>query len=148
MNPAGLTHGQRAVLRHVLESRDRVTLVKGSAGTGKTTAMAAVADEIRRAGLPFRALALSHTATDELTAGVDPHARTLAAFLADERGQEAVRGGVVLLDEASLVGLNDFARLAEVLDRVGARLVAVGDDKQHAAVASGAPTASSWRRRG
>ncbi len=134
-----LNAGQRAVVRHIWENRDRVALVRGPAGTGKTTALSVAVEGIRAAGHRFQALALSHTATDELTHGVDPHARTLASFLASKAAQEAVAGGVVLLDEASQVGLEDFARLVNVLDQRGCRLITAGDTKQHSSVAAGAP---------
>jgi len=133
-----LNAGQRAAVAHVLTGRDRVTLVEGKAGTGKTTALEVVAAGVRQAGLPIRALANTHEAVKTL-GRVDPHARTLASFLASRPAQQAVAGGVVVLDEASQVGHRDMNRLFAALDRVGARAVLVGDRHQHAAVAAGAP---------
>ena len=49
------------------------------------------------------------------------------------------RGGVVLLDEASLLGTRDMVRLFDIAKEVNARLVLVGDRKQHKSVAAGEP---------
>ncbi len=135
---SALNRGQRAAVEHVLTRPDRVTLVVGSAGTGKTTALEHVAAAIRATGRPVAAVAVTHTAAEELAA-VDPHAGTLAAFLASGAWQSAVRGGVLILDEASLVGTRDVARLFRVLEETGARAVLVGDPKQHPGVAAGNP---------
>ena len=144
---ARLTAGQRAGVRHVWRSPDRVTLVRGAAGVGKTTALRDAVAGIA-AGLPVQALAQKTDAVDELAAAVSPGVRTLAAFLLSDRLQEGVRGGVVVLDEASQVGTVEFAPLLRALDRVDARLVAVGDVRQHGAVTSGSPFRLLQRRAG
>ena len=132
--------GQKAAVRHVLGSRDRVMLIRGAAGTGKTT----LEDELRIAlaetGVPVAALAQSTGAVDELRqeAGF-AGAATIARFLKDKEMQESVRGGVVLVDEASLVGTRDMLKVFDVTGTVGARVVLVGDKRQHRSVSAGEP---------
>lgn len=133
-----LTPGQQAAIRHILTSRDRVTLVRGAAGTGKTTALETAASSIRHAGYVVQAVAISTTAADELKQ-VDPGSATLARFLLDTKMQDAVAGGVVIADEASLIGTKQAAAFFRVLERIDARAVFVGDVKQHGAVTSGSP---------
>ena len=53
--------------------------------------------------------------------------------------QASVRGGVVLIDEASLVGTRDMLKLFDIGDNVGARIVLVGDKRQHRSVSAGEP---------
>ncbi len=136
--PGRLNAGQQAAVKHVLRSKDRVTLVRGAAGVGKTTALEVAAQGIRDAGLAVQAVATGSKAVEEL-AGVDPGAATVARFLIDERMQDKLQGGVLILDEAGQVGTRDAARLFEILDRVNARAVLVGDIKQHGAVSAGSP---------
>ena len=45
-----LNEGQRRAVRHVLESRDRVTLIRGAAGVGKTTMMQEAVEAIEANG--------------------------------------------------------------------------------------------------
>ena len=136
--PGRLNAGQQAAVKHVLRSKDRVTLVRGAAGVGKTTALEVAAQGIRAAGLAVQAVATGSKAVEEL-AGVDPGAATVARFLIDTRMQDRLEGGVLILDEAGQVGTRDAAKLFQILDRVNARAVLVGDIKQHGAVSAGSP---------
>lgn len=134
-----LTRGQREAVAHALSTPDRWAVIRGAAGTGKTTALAEIARATRDAGLPVMAAAVTHAATDELAKEVDPTAVTVAALLTDPRAAERVRGGLLILDEASQLGLRDTHRLAGVLARADARLLLVGDHRQHGPVAAGSP---------
>ena len=122
---ATLNAGQQAAIRHALKSKDRVTLIAGRAGVGKTTALEGLAAELRASGVPVRAVAPTSKAAEELR-GVDPESDTLARFLLDDKMQESARGGWVVLDELSLAGVRDVAKLVKALDRVDARLLGVG----------------------
>lgn len=133
-----LNDGQLAAVNHIVTSTDRITLVRGAAGVGKSTSLKLAADLVRNSGRAVQAIALSNTAKDQLL-DVDKGAATVARFLIDKRLQQAVKGGVVFLDEASLVGNRQMAQLFAVLKRVDARAVLVGDIRQHSAVEAGSP---------
>ncbi len=133
--------GQKAAVRHVLGSRDRVILVRGPAGTGKTT----MEDELRVAlaevGKPVVALAQSVKASREVLRRDAGFARadTVAMFFKDDRMQEEARGGVILVDEASQLGTRDMAELFDRAESLNARVVLVGDRRQHRSVTAGEP---------
>lgn len=135
-----LNEGQKAAVRHVLGSRDAVTIVRGAAGTGKTTLEQEIGEALVEAGRPVTAIAQSTDAVEVLRteAGFDG-AITVARFFKDTRMQEEARGGVILLDEASQVGTSDMLRLFDIARDVGARIVLVGDRRQHRSVAAGEP---------
>src|SRR5580692_11825206 len=61
-----LNAGQKAAVRHVLGSRDRVTIIRGAAGTGKTTLEQEIGEALAEAGVPVMALAQSTGAVEEL----------------------------------------------------------------------------------
>jgi len=136
-----LNDGQRAALRHVLGSRDPVTIIRGAAGTGKTTLEQEIGEALAEAGR--RVVALAPTA--EASRGVlrdeakFADADTVARFLKDERMQESARSGVVLVDEASLLGTKDMLRVFDAARAVDARVLLIGDRKQHRSVAAGEP---------
>ena len=62
-------------------------------------------------------------------------ADTVARFLKDKEMQEAARGGVILVDEASQLGTRDMLRVFEMAEAVGARVLAcrrqAADSKRH-----------------
>ena len=132
--------GQKAAVRHVIGSRDRVMIIRGVAGTGKTTLEQEIAERISEADKPVVAVAQSVKARDVLRdqAGL-PAAETVAMFLKNEVLQQSAKGGVILVDEASLIGTRDMARLFDIAEAVNARVVLVGDRRQHRSVTAGEP---------
>ncbi len=136
-----LNDGQKAAVRHVLGSRDRVTIVRGVAGTGKTTLEQEIGEALAQAGKQVVALA----PTAEASRGVlrqeakFADADTVARFLRDRAMQERARRGVILVDEASLLSTKDMLRLFDTAGQVEARVVLVGDRRQHRSVAAGEP---------
>jgi conjugative relaxase-like TrwC/TraI family protein len=132
--------GQKAAVRHVLGSRDRVMIIRGVAGTGKTTLEQEIAEALAEAGKPVVAMAQSVKARDVLRekAGL-PAADTVAMFLKNEKMQKAARGGVILVDESSQLGTRDMRRVFDVAEAVGARVLLVGDRYQHRSVTAGEP---------
>ena len=137
-----LNAGQRKAIRHVLGSRDRVTLIRGAAGTGKTTLEQELGEALEAAGRAVVALAPTTPAAGVLRTDAGfAHADTVARFLVDTAMQKHAAGGVVVVDEASLLGTRDMNRLFDTAAAVDARVVLVGDRRQHQAVAAGEPLA-------
>ena len=132
--------GQKAAVRQVLGSRDLVTVIRGAAGAGKST----MADELRIAleegGVPVVAIAQSTEAVEALRTEAGFKApTTIAGFFKNTQLQASIRGGVLLLDEASQVGTVDMLRLFDIVRDAGARIALVGDKKQHRSVNAGEP---------
>ena len=135
-----LKDDQKAAVRHLLGSRDAVTIIRGAAGTGKTTLEQEIGEVLLHAGVPVAALAQSTGAVEELRDGAGfAGAATIARFFKDTRMQDAIKGGVVLVDEASLVGTRDMLRLFEIVRSQGARIALIGDKRQHRSVSAGEP---------
>jgi conjugative relaxase-like TrwC/TraI family protein len=133
--------GQKAAVSHVLGSRDRVMIIRGAAGTGKTTLEQEIGEALAEAKKPVVALAQTVKASREVLreeAGF-AMADTVSRFLKDTAMQEAARGGVILVDEASQLGTSDMLRVFEVAESHNARVLLVGDRKQHRSVTAGEP---------
>ena len=144
----GLTAGQRASTRMILETPDRFTVVQGYAGVGKTTQFRAVMSAISLLPEETRprviGLAPTHRAVGEMqSAGVD--ARTTASFLHDT--QLLLRNGqtpdfsntLFLIDESSMVGLSDKAKALSLIAAGGGRAVSSGDTDQLQSISPGQP---------
>jgi conjugative relaxase-like TrwC/TraI family protein len=136
-----LNDQQKAAVRHVLGSRDRVMMIRGVAGTGKTTLEQEIGEALAELGRPVVALAQSVKASREVLrqqAGFEG-ADTVAMFLADQKMQESARNGVVLIDEASMLGTRDMHKVFDVAEGLNARVLLVGDRRQHRSVTAGEP---------
>ena len=134
---ASLSAEQRAAALHLLTSRDQVLVVRGGAGTGKTTMMVEVCAAIERQGLKVYAFAPSADASrGTLRAAGFENAETVAHLLINQKLQERIQGQVVWIDEAGLLGVRDLHRIMEVVG-TGTRVILTGDAAQHAPVARG-----------
>ncbi|MGP7886313.1 AAA family ATPase, partial [Raoultella planticola] len=147
----GLTAGQRASTRMILETPDRFTVVQGYAGVGKTTQFRAVTSAISLLPEETRprviGLAPTHRAVGEMqSAGVD--ARTTASFLHDtlllllllRNGQTPdFSNTLFLIDESSMVGLSDKAKALSLIAAGGGRAVSSGDTDQLQSISPGQP---------
>jgi conjugative relaxase-like TrwC/TraI family protein len=133
--------GQTAAVRHVLGSRDRIMIIRGVAGTGKTTLEQEIGEALAEGGHPVVALAQSVKASREVLRGEAGFATadTVARFLKDVAMQQSAKGGVILVDEASLLGTRDMISVFDAADRLNTRVVLVGDRRQHRSVTAGEP---------
>jgi len=88
---------------------------------------------LSEAGKPVVAIAQSVKASREVLrqeAGFES-ADTVAMFLKDKQMQAAARNGVILVDEASQLGTVDMMKVFEVAEQTNARVILVGDRRQH-----------------
>ncbi|OWK35459.1 MobF family relaxase [Fimbriiglobus ruber] len=134
-DPRTLSTSQLAAVRHAWYSRDPLILIRGAAGTGKTTMTKALLKDV---DVPWVILAPSAEASrGVLRREGFEGAETLAKFLFDDETQQQARNGLIVLDEASLAGAHDMARLIQVADSIRARILLLGDRRQHKSVARG-----------
>ena len=136
-NPA-LNRDQLGAVVHLLSSRDRVTLIRGGAGTGKTTLLKEAVAGIETGGKKVFAFAPTASASrgvlqQEGFAG----AETVWQLLNNKELRESVRDQVILIDEAGLMSARDMARVFALASEANARVILVGDSKQHSSVARG-----------
>ena len=132
---------QKKAVAHVLGSRDRVMVIRGVAGTGKTTLEQEIGEALTEVGRPVVAIAQSAKASRDVLrneAGF-ADADTVARFLVDQNTQQSARNGVILVDEASLLGTRDMHRLFRLAEELNARVLLVGDRRQHRSVTAGEP---------
>jgi ATP-dependent exoDNAse (exonuclease V) alpha subunit len=133
-----LNAGQRRAVSHLWNSTDRVMLLRGAAGTGKTTLLQEAVEGIEAAGRRVAVLAPSAQASRGVLRGEGfRDADTVARFLADESLRERARDGVILIDEAGLVGVPTLQRVFAAAEEGNARVILVGDPKQHRSVEKG-----------
>lgn len=132
------TDRQQAVA-DAIAGTGQLVLIVGPAGAGKTTAVAAGVEELRRQRRTIVGLAPSGKATDVLAEATGAPAATLARLLhADRTGRQLPpRGTTLILDEAGMASTEDLDHLVALCQRRVWRLVAVGDPEQLPSVTRG-----------
>ena len=136
LDPA-LSDEQREAAQLILNSRDRVTALKGGAGTGKTRLLQTTMSAIKATDNEVFAFAPSADAADVLQKEGFGEAHTVERLLIDPQMQAQVRGQVLLIDESGLLSVKDMKRLFDVAKEQDARVILVGDSAQHNGVQRG-----------
>jgi len=133
----GLGQDQFAAVTGVVEARERVLILQGDAGTGKTTSLRAIVAGIEQGGGRVFGCAPSSGAAEVLRQELTADADTLQQLLINESLQRKARDRVILVDEAGLISVNEMRDLCRLAARNGNRLLLVGDTKQHTSVEAG-----------
>jgi conjugative relaxase-like TrwC/TraI family protein len=132
-----LSDEQWAVTQGLLSSSNRVNMVTGPAGAGKSYSLQKFDEGMRIAGEAATYLATTVKAVKVLEKdGFE--VKTVAHFLRDGRMQAAARGGRVVVDEASMLGHKDAVKLFKLAEKNDLKLIFVGDKMQHGSVPRGA----------
>ncbi len=122
----------------VLTTKNRVCIIRGAAGTGKTTLMQEAVQHIEKVAKRVTVLApTSETARDVLRKEGFKEAETVAKFLTDPKLQDKIQDQVLWIDEAGMLGTKDMLNLLSIATKKNARVVLAGDTRQHSAVVRG-----------
>ena len=137
---ARLSDEQQAAIEHVT-GRERIAVVVGFAGAGKSTMLAAAREAWEAEGFTVHGAALSGKAAEGLEESSGIQSRTLASWSRGwENGRGTIgRGDVFVIDEAGMVGSRQLARFVGEAEARGAKIVLVGDHEQLQAIGAGAP---------
>jgi len=135
----GLTKSQREAFTTVMSTSDRVVIMQGYAGTGKTTLFKELNREFEAKGLGVRGLAFTGKAAGELKNASGIESSTIHAFLLHEDSMHA--DTVYVIDEASMVGSRQLHQLLHLAEIAGSRVILSGDRWQIPSIAAGRPFA-------
>lgn len=134
-----LNADQRSAVLHVLNSPDRVMLIRGGAGTGKTSMMSEAIEAIEKSGKHVFTFAPSADASRGVLRDQGfADAETVARLLVDGELQARARGQVLWIDEAGLLGTKTMGHVFDLAKQIDARVILSGDRRQHGSVERGA----------
>jgi conjugative relaxase-like TrwC/TraI family protein len=129
---------QQAALRHVLTTSDRISIVRGAAGVGKTYIMQEAKKMFNDAGKYMIVVAPTVTASrGVLRDDGFNNAETVAKLLDSKEMQSKLQNQVLWVDEAGLLGTKEMADIIQLANKANAQLIFGGDTKQHASVIRG-----------
>ena len=131
---------QKAAIAKILAGPD-VGFVQAFAGTGKTTAAAAMIEVYRTQGIEVVALAPSNKAAGQLSEDCmlegERKALTVDAFLLSKAKDRVTADTVIFVDESSMLSFDHAEALLSLARERGAKVVFQGDKQQLPSVARG-----------
>lgn len=145
---------------------NNLSVLIGRAGTGKTTTLKAVIDLHQQSGYKISGLSLSATAAENLGLETNCPAETVAFYLDKwDRREEAYQKfwsihtskehsglerrlhdldqysltnkHLVIVDEAGMIGTNQWSSILKYVEKSKSKLIVVGDDHQFKAIEAG-----------
>lgn len=129
---------QKAAVEDVLTNANRVSIIRGVAGSGKTYLLKEAVARIESKGKKVTLIAPSAQASRGVLREDGFHkADTVAKFLGDTKMKQSIQNQVLWVDEAGLLGTKDMLSLLKVTKEQNARLVLMGDTRQHSSVVRG-----------
>lgn len=149
-----LNPGQEQAAVNQLTSTDRVELVQGGAGVGKSASLIPIAEIVRQEGRHVIALAHAGRTARDFGHKVGERGQTVDSFLGRHRSalegragpdrmaraRSELSGAVIMVDEASQIGNDRLLRLVELSNKLGVgRLILAGDIRQLPAIEAGKP---------
>lgn len=139
---AKLDQEQEAALRHALADGS-FALIEGRAGTGKSHTLNTIRHAAEAAGYRVIGLAPTNTVAQDLQASGFAEASTahsLLWYLENAPNHEKAQLGrktILIIDEGAMLGTDILDRLTGHAERLGAKIVLVGDDRQLGSVDRG-----------
>jgi conjugative relaxase-like TrwC/TraI family protein len=134
--PATLSSEQHTAIQVVWSARDQVVCLRGVAGVGKTTVLKEIHRGLSAAGANVVCCAPTSSAADTLRKdGLT--ATTLSDLMENVSGHGQLHKAVLVVDEAGLASNRQGAALLQLAQRQQARVLFIGDSRQHTAVEAG-----------
>lgn len=121
---------QAAAVEQILCGDERITVLIGPAGSGKTHTQRAVVDLARQCGRGVFGLAMSQNASDVLAEAAGCRVENIARTRVNGWDAAFPEHGIVIVDEAAMAGTRDLAWIATQAHDRDCKVVFVGDDRQ------------------
>ena len=128
---------QLAAVQGILASRDQVVSFRGVAGAGKTTTLKELNRALAAARKEMIYLAPTNAAKDVLITEGFKNAFTVSKFLLASKNKGIKKGSVLVVDESGLNSNKQGVALLRLAEKCNARVVFVGDVRQHVSVEAG-----------
>ena len=133
-----LTQGQHEAVEMICTTKDRLSIVQGDAGAGKSYACDHVRQIMENEGITVKGFAPTGKASEELSkAGIET--RTVDSYLESSKFGKTGdgKGEVWLVDEAGMIGARKLEKFLKEAEKHEAKVVLIGDTKQFQSIEQG-----------
>jgi conjugative relaxase-like TrwC/TraI family protein len=125
-----LREEQKHAVQQILDSRDFAVNLRGAAGTGKTATLQQIDSGLQEGGRKVTAIAPTRSAVEELQKVGFRDAMTVSRLLEDESAQAALRGRVLIVDEAGMISGRQMDGILQLAEQQQTRILFSGDTRQ------------------
>lgn len=137
---SGLHPGQTEAVSRTLTSTDKHQIIHGLSGVGKTRALGGLARQLEGTGVQARGFSPTIDAAAELQKSLGIPTNTVEHLVLSKPDQNPNQ--LWLIDEAGMMSARQMQAIQSKAEKVGARLLLVGDKGQNSSVEAGSPLRS------
>lgn len=130
---------QRKAITEKVLNKDLTSAIQGFAGSGKTTLVRCFTEYAKSQGFVVKGFAPTGSAAETLANETGLETSTVDSFLYRRKKGELNINEIWLIDEASLVGMDNMYQVQEEAYQSKAKIINLGDFKQHESVDWGRP---------
>ncbi|MYJ95712.1 MAG: Ti-type conjugative transfer relaxase TraA [Proteobacteria bacterium] len=132
---------EQAAAFHQAIGPERIALVAGAAGSGKSTMLEVARDAWERSGYRVLGAALAGKAVDGLqeSSGIESRMLSARVHCWEQGGDQLGKGDVLVIDEAGMLSSAQLSSVLQEVERRGAKAVLIGNAEQLEALGAGAP---------
>ena len=136
---ASLSDEQQKALSHLLLNKKGVRILQGRAGTGKSYVLGKVATIAQASGINVIGVAPTHKARTELAKCGYEQNDTIKGLLFKlyNNKTELLKNSLIVVDEAGMVGNDDYKELLRVAAAHKCNVILAGDERQLSSVQRG-----------
>jgi conjugative relaxase-like TrwC/TraI family protein len=128
----------KTAITNILTSTNLVSIISGAAGSGKTTTLTELDRHFKAAGKNALYVAPTAQAVREVLVKEGfTNAETVSRLLVDKELQKKLQDQILVVDEGGLLGVRQMRDVISLANRHNARLVILGDHRQHSSVDRG-----------
>ena len=146
-NKFELQNEQISAIHQTLAGQDKITIIAGKAGTGKTTIFSAINEIAKKNDINVIGFSNNGAQAQKLEIETGIKSQTLKRFTetikyAENKGKvikQNDRKTIVVVDESSLMGVKDTKEFFDTVNKVytNSKIVMVGDKEQIASISAG-----------
>lgn len=122
----------------ILEGKDRINVLRGAAGAGKSHLISRLAKDIQNSGAELYALAPTGGAVSNLRDDLNVDASTIQSFLKlSDKDLKRFKDAYLIIDEAGMLSYDQMERVLDISERMNCRVLLSGDTRQNHSIQSG-----------
>ncbi len=135
-----LNSGQKEAISRTLTSTNTHQIIHGLSGVGKTTALGALRQQLKGTKVEIKGFSPTIEAAAKLQEELKIKTNTVAHLVLSKPDNKPHQLWVI--DEAGMMSANQAAAILDKAEKVGARILLVGDKGQNSSVEAGSPLRS------
>ena len=129
---------QNRIKIEILKSNNRINVLRGVAGAGKSHLISKIVEEVKDQKIPVFSLAPTGGAVENLSKDLNVDSQTIQSFLRkDNESLNSLKSSFVIVDEAGMLSYKQLDKLLKISEEQDFKVLLSGDTRQNHSIEAG-----------